>query len=953
MSDQDLPLLSNIHQVRARHYLIHLKPNFDTKTIQGKVYIFFEPTTSCEKRGKCCTRDCFCLNSEIEDFVNTSSDISQQVTYKKEDGNLHNKKSDTVSKLHCNKDKGDCRANKTDVKSKEVLDEEIKIVLDCCDIRVKSVAEVSCENVDMLKYLNPNHPRECSVAFNFWSYRKHLPLQYVVDPWCIKIWKEDSTSIEQLPQAVCIDYETTPQGKSLFWRNDQDGNPCVFTPAAAINNRSVLPCQDPPSAMATWQAWVTVNKEYSVSLTGDYRPVKFVGCVEDYVEDIASLHHLNKKCCTVSERNSDIVFSRDGTDEWNTSTVCMYFYTTMVLPIATIAIAIGKWKTEILRTVHSKHFQEKKDEGEKIRYPCCHYEYPCHQKTLLWMNEIPLSVTYPPSCWASVKPLISFLPYAVEAAIHLLGVYPCCRLELVILPPCFGSLGLASPNLIFLSPTVAIDDPAAYIRLSHEISHAWFGINIGAQDWTEEWLSEGFATYMEDSIYAEAAMAYEKARNTISNQTVGKIPGNSSELVWSGAEGSSGCEGGGNPNSSSFKINDYGVVDHGHKSIVDSEVICFHDNTESDAMSKELYSGSSDLHHTRAHGGGKDCITCDKSPGIDSVFEGRKPVCDENNRNSQIFKKNLYFIKSSSLKLNKEKLEELSDVRAHIRYRTLASELENSTDELQTLRPMQGENLVGIDGINYVKNGLNPEKTFLQVHYLKGYFLLKFLSKLVGRAKFDAMMKHYVSVYHGQLVLSRHILDNFINTFPEVLEKGITRKILYNVWLHQPGLNTEIKEMYGNINNDLVTEVRQHFHYWEKFNTSRKRSGMVVKKVKVQLEAFHFSDQLVLLLEYFLQLPKLYHKTLGEINEYYSMAAQCGDVRHRWCELIIKNNYKDLTEIERFLLKDQSMGVYLYGELMISRKVKHKHLAERVFAKTRKDMDENAQLTVSAMLYGE
>ena len=50
------------------------------------------------------------------------------------------------------------------------------------------------------------------------------------------------------------------------------------------------------------------------------------------------------------------------------------------------------------------------------------------------------------------------------------------------------------------------------LRVAHEVTHSWFGLLVGAKDPTEEWLTEGFCSYMEDFLHATVE-TFEPASN--------------------------------------------------------------------------------------------------------------------------------------------------------------------------------------------------------------------------------------------------------------------------------------------------------------------------------------------------------------------------------------------------------------------------------------------------------
>ena len=140
----------------------------------------------------------------------------------------------------------------------------------------------------------------------------------------------------------------------------------------------------------------------------------------------------------------------------------MYFYTQTLLPLSTFALAIGKW--------------------------CC--------------IDIDLSESMIPckiysSRGMDVSKMKDYIPSCSRVVSQILGKHPVKKYDFLIVPKLVAYLGLASPGLIFISPSILYGNDPLLERLGHEISHSWFGISLGPKNWNEEWMSEGFATFFE------------------------------------------------------------------------------------------------------------------------------------------------------------------------------------------------------------------------------------------------------------------------------------------------------------------------------------------------------------------------------------------------------------------------------------------------------------------------
>ncbi|XP_068278986.1 aminopeptidase O isoform X3 [Nyctibius grandis] len=706
----DLPLMANTSYMLVKHYILDLDVDFESKVIEGIIVLFFETgswyrKTSSTGKGGCQSQfDEACkirVSEPCHIPVTNVTACSSKTEYndfavcgKDEEG------SSDKNGNHSNKEQpSGISSSKYCCDIENHGNKDFLLVLDCCDLSVLKVEEVDVAAVSGIEKFTRS-AKLTAVSKELENLRNQIVHELVTLPadrwkeqlyyftrcsqapgcgellfatgtWSLEIRKSGIQTPTDFPHAIRIWYKTKPEGRSVAWTTDQNGRPCVYTMGSPINNRALFPCQEPPVALSTWQASVRTAADFIVLMSG--------------------------------ENSAEPVQLQEGILSW-------YYYVTMPMPASTFTIAVGCWQqvkqhsfTAAVQTNTEFSLPSSQADFRWHEEICGHVEYPCRfQNPAARLQAVIPYRVFAPWCLMErcEEHLLRLIPQCLSAAYTTLGTHPFSRLDVLIVPSNFSSLGMASPHIIFLSQSVLLGGShLCGTRLCHEIAHAWFGLAIGARDWTEEWLSEGFATFLEDIFWA---MAQQLSHDEVKGQ---------------------------------------------------------------------------------------------------------------------------------------------QELKALLRWRRLRDEVQNSEEELQVLRPKKentGE--LSESGVSVVKHGLKAEKIFMQVHYLKGYFLLRSLARTIGEASYLASLRKFVHKFHGQLVLSQDFLCMLLEDIPEQKETGLTVESIFQNWLDTSRIPKPLLEESETWKEyQLVQQVSDEVTKWIHTNQRIRKSG---KKKRKQDEVVFQKDHM-------------------------------------------------------------------------------------------------------------
>ena len=295
--------------------------------------------------------------------------------------------------------------------------------------------------------------------------------------------------------------------------------------------------------------------------------------------------------------------------------------------------------------------------------------------------------------------------------------------------------------------------------------------------------------------------------------------------------------------------------------------------------------------------------------------------------------------------------EEHARVASLLRYQSLLDDLRNTDDSEHSLASAEP-----VEGV--VKGCMRPVLGTIQ--YNMGYFILRHLALSVGVERFDAFLARYVEHFRNKLLTGRDALDFFFEVFPDVHTLTFCTEVM-EAWLDSTNIYDNLAWKIRSLcscskdTNRFLAAIERAlalFYRADAFIAAGRiaHAKILCKEIASEMRSVWDTTMISLFLAMADEVDQVHSRTYTILAKYLSLTKANADVRNAFCEIIVKRRITKLyPEVERLLLHDQSMGLYVFSGLLNGGS-KERKLAISVYEKLNGKQDPQKQITMLKLL---
>lgn len=187
-----------------------------------------------------------------------------------------------------------------------------------------------------------------------------------------------------------------------------------------------------------------------------------------------------------------------------------------------------------------------------------------------------------------------------------------------------------------------------------------------------------------------------------------------------------------------------------------------------------------------------------------------------------------------------------------------------------------------------IKPGVDPDDTYNETPYEKGFSFVSYLAYLVGdQLLFDGFLKAYVDKFKFRSIMAEDALEFFLEYFPELKKKGVhnIEGLEFDSWLNVPGWPPYLPDLSAG--QSLMKPAEQLAELW----SAEVLDLISIGKFKIQSWKTY---QTVYFLEKVLETSPLPKGNMEHLEEQYPhiVKSNNSELRLRWAQIVAKNQYQ-------------------------------------------------------------